>query len=122
MSAAWSVSAGYAGPVQLCVADARGAACAAQEAALATTTGGIHDAPQVRFVGHPDLPANDPFLTPWLDKVAAWIDEGRTPHVYLHTPDNRLAPELALRFHAGLAERLPGLPPLPSLGEARSFP
>jgi len=74
-------------------------------------------APQVRFVGHPDLPANDPFLTPWLDKVAAWIDEGRTPHVYLHTPDNRLAPELALRFHAGLAERLPGLPPLPSLGE-----
>ena len=53
----------------------------------------------------------------WLDKVAAWIDEGRTPHVYLHTPDNRLAPELALRFHAGLVERLPGLPPLPSLGE-----
>lgn len=68
--------------------------------------------PQLRFVGHPELPANDSFLAPWLDKVADWIGEGRTPYVFLHTPDNRLAPQLALRFHAQLAERLPGLPPL----------
>ncbi len=70
-------------------------------------------APQVRFIGHPQLEANDPFLAPWLDKVAGWIEEGRTPHVFLHTPDNHRAPELARRFHAQLAERLPGLPPLP---------
>lgn len=78
--------------------------------------------PQVRFIGHPDLPANDPFLAPWLDKVADWIESGKTPHVYLHTPDNRLAPELALRFHEQLAMRLPGLPPLamtPSQREAQ---
>lgn len=68
--------------------------------------------PQLRFVGHPELPANDSFLAPWLDKVADWISEGRTPCVFLHTPDNRLAPQLALRFHAQLAERLPGLPTL----------
>ena len=68
--------------------------------------------PQLRFVGHPELPANDHYLTPWLDKVADWISEGRTPCVFLHTPDNRLAPQLALRFHARLAERLPGLPTL----------
>jgi uncharacterized protein YecE (DUF72 family) len=70
------------------------------------------ESPQVRFVGHPDLDANDRFITPWLDKVAAWIEAGKRPHVYLHTPDNRLAPELAMRFHAQLGERLPGLPPL----------
>lgn len=70
------------------------------------------DSPQVRFIGHPQLAANHAFLQPWLDKVAAWIDAGKTPHVYLHTPDNCLAPQLALRFHAQLCERLPGLPPL----------
>lgn len=71
------------------------------------------DAPQLRFVGHPELEANDRFLAPWLDKVAAWIESGKRPHVYLHTPDNRLAPDLAMRFHEQLGERLPGLPPLP---------
>ena len=68
--------------------------------------------PQLRFVGHPILEANDPFMAPWLDKVAGWIEADKRPHVYLHTPDNRLAPELAMRFHAQLAERLPGLAPL----------
>jgi len=71
--------------------------------------------PQVRFIGHPELAANEPFLLPWLDKVAAWIEEGRSPYVFLHTADNRLAAALAQRFHRGLMERLPGLPALPEL-------
>ncbi|MCO7569832.1 DUF72 domain-containing protein [Pseudomonas chlororaphis] len=71
--------------------------------------------PQVRFIGHPELEANDPFLLPWIDKVATWIEEGRTPYVFLHTSDNRLAAELARRFHARLMQRLPGLPALPEL-------
>ncbi|MCW4453918.1 DUF72 domain-containing protein [Flavobacterium sp. MXW15] len=68
--------------------------------------------PQVRFIGGPDLDANQAWLEPWRDKVVAWIEEGRTPHVFLHTPDNRLAAEQALRFHALLRARLPGLPEL----------
>ncbi|AUG00573.1 hypothetical protein CXQ81_08140 [Pseudomonas sp. 09C 129] len=71
--------------------------------------------PQVRFIGHPELEANDPFLEPWIDKVAGWIEEGRTPYIFLHTADNRLAAELARRFHVRLMERLPGLPALPEL-------
>ncbi len=71
--------------------------------------------PQVRFIGRPELEANDPFLVPWVEKVAGWIEEGRTPYVFLHTPDNHLAPELARRFHQQLSERLPGLPELPEL-------
>jgi uncharacterized protein YecE (DUF72 family) len=35
--------------------------------------------PQVRFIGHPELQANETFLTPWVDKVAGWIEEGRSP-------------------------------------------
>lgn len=71
--------------------------------------------PQLRFIGHPELLANDPFMTPWLDKVAGWIEEGRTPYVFLHTSDNRLAPQLAERFHRQLMLRLPGLAALPEL-------
>ncbi|AIS14719.1 hypothetical protein JM49_24560 [Pseudomonas chlororaphis subsp. aurantiaca] len=71
--------------------------------------------PQVRFIGHPQLEANDLFLVPWIDKVAGWIEEGRTPYIFLHTADNRLAAELARRFHARLMQRLPGLPALPEL-------
>jgi uncharacterized protein YecE (DUF72 family) len=70
------------------------------------------DAPQVRFIGGPDLQANDAFLAQWVAKVAGWIEEGRTPYVFLHTPDNHLAAEQALRFHQQLTERLPGLAPL----------
>lgn len=71
--------------------------------------------PQVRFIGHPQLEANDPFLLPWVEKIALWIEEGRTPYIFLHTADNVLAAKLAQRFHARLMLRLPGLPPLPEL-------
>lgn len=71
--------------------------------------------PQVRFIGHPELEANDLFLNPWVEKVAGWVEEGRSPYVFLHTSDNRLAAQLALRFHHKMMARLPGLPPLPTL-------
>lgn len=74
--------------------------------------------PQVRFIGHPELAANETFLTPWVDKVASWIEEGRSPYVFLHTADNYHAAALAQRFHQRLGERLPGLAPLPELPRA----
>lgn len=70
-------------------------------------------APQLRFIGHPELAANDRFMAPWLAKVAGWIEDGRTPYVFLHTADNHLAPQLARRFHDQLMVRLPGLPAFP---------
>ena len=76
--------------------------------------------PQVRFIGRPELQANDPYLKPWVEKVAGWIEEGRTPYVFLHTPDNHRAPELARRFHQQLTERLPGLPALAHLHTAQT--
>ncbi|VXC76036.1 conserved hypothetical protein [Pseudomonas sp. 8Z] len=99
--------------------------CASQEPAvlhaqakkprLPTRPTAFSQSPQLRFIGHPEVLANDPFMTPWLDKVAGWIEQGLRPYVFLHTSDNRLAPELARRFHLRLCERLPGLPELPPL-------
>ncbi|MBC3421559.1 MULTISPECIES: DUF72 domain-containing protein [unclassified Pseudomonas] len=74
--------------------------------------------PQVRFIGHPELAANESFLTPWVDKIAGWIEEGRCPYIFLHTSDNRLAAALAQHFHQRLMVRLPGLAALPELPRA----
>jgi uncharacterized protein YecE (DUF72 family) len=79
-------------------------------------------APQVRFIGHPQLAENDRFMQPWLAKVAEWIEEGRTPYVFLHTPDNHLAPQLAARFHQQLQLRLPGLADLPAWPQPAASP
>lgn len=49
-------------------------------------------APQVRFIGGPDLDSNQVWLEPWLDKVAGWIEEGLTPYVFLHTPTTTWPP------------------------------
>jgi uncharacterized protein YecE (DUF72 family) len=73
--------------------------------------------PQVRFIGHPELEANETFLTPWVDKVAAWIEEGRNPTSSC-TPRTTAGSRLAQRFHQRLMARLPGLAPLPELPRA----
>ena len=87
----------------------------AKKPRLPTRPTAFSQAPQLRFIGHPELLANDPFMLPWLAKVAAWIEEGRTPYVFLHTSDNRLAAQLGKRFHQQLMALLPGLPALPEL-------
>ena len=76
------------------------------------------DRPQVRFVGLPNVADNEPFLDPWVAKVAEWIEEGRRPYVFLHTADNREAHAQARRFHEQLMARLPGLPALPPVPAA----
>lgn len=87
----------------------------AKKPRLPTRPTAFSQSPQLRFIGHPELLANDPFMQPWLDKVAGWIEQGLAPYVFAHTSDNRLAPELARRFHQQLMQRLPGLPELPVL-------
>ena len=50
---------------------------------------------------------------PWLTTVAGWLREGRTPTVFIHTPDNVDALELARRFHDDVRARVPEVEPLP---------
>ncbi|MBA1197647.1 DUF72 domain-containing protein [Pseudomonas plecoglossicida] len=74
--------------------------------------------PQVRFIGQPEVIGSEPFLTPWVSKVAEWIEAGLNPYVFLHTSDNQQAAALAQHFHQRLSERLPGLPALAELPRA----
>jgi len=68
--------------------------------------------PIVRYLGRDDPDRTIAGWQPWLDTVAGWLREGRSPTVFIHTPDNVDALELARRFHAEVRARVPGVEPL----------
>ncbi len=73
----------------------------------------LTDRPVVRFIGsdHPEL--TDSGLLRWRVRIAEWLDEGRTPTLFVHTPDNMRSPQLAREFHEALCAMVDGLTPLP---------
>jgi len=69
--------------------------------------------PIVRYIGRDDAVRTVEGWAPWLDTVAGWLQEGRSPTIFIHTPDNVSALDLARRFHDDVRARLPGVEPLP---------
>jgi uncharacterized protein YecE (DUF72 family) len=69
--------------------------------------------PVVRFIGRDDEALTIAGWQPWLEVVARWLREGRSPTVFVHTPDNVDAPALARRFHREVRGHVPDLEPLP---------
>ncbi len=69
--------------------------------------------PVVRYIGRDDPERTVAGWQPWLEVVTAWLAEGRSPTVFIHTPDNAEAPELARRFHGDVRARMPEVEPLP---------
>lgn len=67
--------------------------------------------PVIRFIGHFDEGINLARFEPWIERLSLWIKQGKTPFLFVHTPDNRQAPQLARTFYSRLAERIE-LPPL----------
>lgn len=54
--------------------------------------------PVIRYVGHPEIAENTSFLLPWVHKLVAWLEDGMTPYLFFHMPDNAKAPWLAEFF------------------------
>jgi len=69
--------------------------------------------PVVRYIGRDDVARTVAGWQPWLGTVAGWLREGRSPTVFIHTPDNVRALELARRFHDDVRARVPEVEPLP---------
>lgn len=61
--------------------------------------------PLVRFIGDPEEGANEGLLWGWAKRIAAWVEDGLRPYVFMHCPNDFFAPRLARRFHAMLSER-----------------
>ncbi|HVW41580.1 MAG TPA: DUF72 domain-containing protein [Amycolatopsis sp.] len=69
--------------------------------------------PVVRYIGRDDPSRTVAGWQHWLETVTGWLHEGRSPTVFVHTPDNTEAQALARRFHAEVRARVPALAPLP---------
>jgi uncharacterized protein YecE (DUF72 family) len=73
----------------------------------------LTDHPVVRYIGRDDPERTAAGWRYWVDVVARWLGEGRSPTVFVHTPDNADAPELARHFHNDVRSVIPSLDPLP---------
>ena len=80
----------------------------------------LTDHPVVRFVGTDDPDQTRAGWQPWLPVLAGWLAEGRTPTVFVHTPDNVAAPPLARRLYDDVRSEVPALAPLPQPIRARN--
>ncbi len=65
----------------------------------------------LRYIGHPEMAVNEPFLVEWAQQLGQWLKEGKTLYVFCHCSDEEKAPALC----AALYQQVQGLVPLPSL-------
>lgn len=66
----------------------------------------------LRYIGHPQMEVNDPFIEEWTDFLAAHPADAADAYVFCHCPDDTYAPDLCRRFYDRLAAKM-SLPPLP---------
>jgi uncharacterized protein YecE (DUF72 family) len=69
--------------------------------------------PIVRFLGRDSVADTIDGWQRWIATVCEWLREGRSPTVFIHTPDNADALMLARRFHDEVRARRPEIEPLP---------
>lgn len=79
----------------------------------------LTDRPIVRYLGRDAAERTIAGWQRWIDVVATWLREGRSPTVFVHTPDNADAPTLARRFHDDVRARVPELESLPQPAPAQ---
>lgn len=66
----------------------------------------------LRYIGHPIMDKNAPFIEEWANHLARSLQEGRDAYVFCHCPDERLDPWLCREFHQRVTAIVP-IPPLP---------
>ena len=65
----------------------------------------------LRYIGHPALTVNEPFLDEWAQQLGQWLKQGKTLFVFCHCPDEVQTPGLC----AALYQRVQAIVPLPPL-------
>jgi uncharacterized protein YecE (DUF72 family) len=79
---------------------------------VARRTRALTGYPIVRYIGRDSVDETIAGWTYLVDLVVSWLSEGRSPTIFLHTPDNAEALNLARHFHASVAAAVPTLAPL----------
>jgi len=70
------------------------------------------DFPMLRFMSPMDLNLSEAALDQWANKIIQWMDEGKTPYVFFHTPYKAPVPELAQRFSEKITSLRPDIAPI----------
>ncbi|MFI7059864.1 DUF72 domain-containing protein [Kribbella sp. NPDC050124] len=80
---------------------------------VARRTRALTGFPMVRYIGRDSVEETVDGWQYLVDLVLTWLTEGRSPTIFLHTPDNAEALNLARHFHDTIRTQLPELPALP---------
>jgi uncharacterized protein YecE (DUF72 family) len=64
----------------------------------------------VRYIGHPDMEINRPFLEEWGSFFSSQIKAGADVFVFCHSPDTYLAPYLCRELHSYVAREVKMMP------------
>lgn len=59
----------------------------------------------IRYIGHPDLKFNEPFLKEWAEYISTQLREGADAYVFCHSPENVTAPLIARELHRLISEK-----------------
>lgn len=60
----------------------------------------------VRYIGHPDVPANSEFLDEWADHIAGWLQAGADVFAFCHCPDETQSPAICRALHTRVGQRV----------------
>jgi uncharacterized protein YecE (DUF72 family) len=66
----------------------------------------------LRYIGHPQIEVNEPFVEEWAHQLAQWLKEGKMLYVFCHCPDEKYSPGLCSALYQRVQALVP-LPPLP---------
>jgi uncharacterized protein YecE (DUF72 family) len=66
----------------------------------------------VRYIGHPEIEINEPYLTEWGDYFISQLRDGADVYMFCHSPNNFAAPWLCRRVYSYVEKKVE-LPPLP---------
>ncbi|BAZ67966.1 MAG: DUF72 domain-containing protein [Pelatocladus maniniholoensis HA4357-MV3] len=67
----------------------------------------------IRFISHPNLEINQPFMTEWVTQIQQWLQQGKQIYFFVHCPIEERSPSTARYFQKLLAQSGVKVPPLP---------
>ncbi|MBD2664795.1 hypothetical protein B6N60_04061 [Richelia sinica FACHB-800] len=67
----------------------------------------------IRFISHPHLPVNQPFMEEWVTQIQQWLKAGIRIYFFVHCPTEERSPGNARHFQQLLEQSGVPVPPLP---------
>ncbi|MFM2061591.1 MAG: hypothetical protein RLZZ507_1261 [Cyanobacteriota bacterium] len=67
----------------------------------------------IRFISHPQLSINQPFMAEWVTQIQQWLKAGIKIYFFVHCPTEDMSPNNARYFQKLLEENALEVPPLP---------